>query len=156
MIILGGGLVKHHIANANLMVRGVGAPPVSWAMGCGAPLRMGRGRRSSPCSSPRRGTGPISPSTSTRRRSLMAPTRGHGQMKLCPGARSGWMPPLSRWDGGGPGVGCGIWGAWRALPHSHPLFSAQVYADASLVFPLLVAETFAQRADAFPSEMPAD
>lgn len=32
----------------------------------------------------------------------------------------------------------------------------QVYADASLVFPLLVAETFAQKASAFASEKNED
>lgn len=34
--------------------------------------------------------------------------------------------------------------------------SLQVYADASLVFPLLVAETFAQKADAFTFEKKGD
>lgn len=34
--------------------------------------------------------------------------------------------------------------------------SLQVYADASLVFPLLVAETFAQKADAFTAEKNED
>nr|XP_047912605.1 deoxyhypusine synthase [Anser cygnoides] len=76
MIILGGGLVKHHIANANLMVRGRGAL-------------------------------------------------------------------------GGSGGALGS-------PHLSPLLCRQVYADASLVFPLLVAETFAQRADAFPVEPQGD
>ncbi|NXH01575.1 DHYS synthase, partial [Loxia leucoptera] len=37
MIILGGGLVKHHIANANLMVRG----PPGWGGGLGTPPRNG-------------------------------------------------------------------------------------------------------------------
>lgn len=54
---------------------------------------------------------------------------------------------------GGPGGG--FWGA-RGGPHLSPLLSPQVYADASLVFPLLVAETFAQRADAFPVEPQGD
>lgn len=34
--------------------------------------------------------------------------------------------------------------------------SLQVYADASLVFPLLVAKTFAQKADAFTAEKNED
>lgn len=34
--------------------------------------------------------------------------------------------------------------------------SLQVYADASLVFPLLVAKTFAQKADAFTTEKNED
>lgn len=59
--------------------------------------------------------------------------------------------------GWGSGVGWGQFGVLGgAFPHPHPLFCAQVYADASLVFPLLVAETFAQRADAFPSGTPGD
>ncbi|NXT37166.1 DHYS synthase, partial [Pelecanoides urinatrix] len=116
MIILGGGLVKHHIANANLMRNGAdfsvyvntaqefdgsdsGARPdeaVSWGKirMDATPVKVGRGSR-------------------------------------------------------GGDLGCP-----RGLPH--PLSCAQVYADASLVFPLLVAETFAQRADAFPSETPGD
>jgi len=46
----------------------------------------------------------------------------------------------------------------QSLPeHSHgpcgsPRSPLQVYADASLVFPLLVAETFAQKRDAFVPE----
>lgn len=50
MIILGGGLVKHHIANANLMVRGppgmgrgVQGPPRGWGGVSGSPPRLGRG-----------------------------------------------------------------------------------------------------------------
>lgn len=53
MIILGGGLVKHHIANANLMVRTRGYPPQI------PPPRV----RGHPPFLPCRGTGPISPST---------------------------------------------------------------------------------------------
>lgn len=40
----------------------------------------------------------------------------------------------------------------RGSPESPP----QVYADASLVFPLLVAETFAQKVDAFTPEKNED
>lgn len=51
-------------------------------------------------------------------------------------------------DGGWPG--CRAHGlSHGSMAHSGPL---QVYADASLVFPLLVAETFAQKADAFRAE----
>lgn len=51
MIILGGGLVKHHIANANLMVRG--AP--GWGGGVGP--RGGEGSRGSPRCRPRQRNG---------------------------------------------------------------------------------------------------
>lgn len=59
-------------------------------------------------------------------------------------------------DGGWPG--CRARGLSRGLSrgstaHSGPL---QVYADASLVFPLLVAETFAQKVDAFRAEKNED
>lgn len=60
---------------------------------------------------------------------------------------------VGRGSRGGEG-GFGVpWGGSATLT---PFSCAQVYADASLVFPLLVAETFAQRADAFPSETPGD
>ncbi|XP_049666652.1 deoxyhypusine synthase isoform X1 [Accipiter gentilis] len=92
MIILGGGLVKHHIANANLMRNGADF--------------------------------------------------------------SVYVNTAQEFDGSDSGARpdeAVSWGKIRmdATP-------VKVYADASLVFPLLVAETFAQRADAFPSEMPAD
>lgn len=55
-------------------------------------------------------------------------------------------------DGGQPG--CRVQGLPHGpVAHSGPL---QVYADASLVFPLLVAETFAQKADAFRAEKNED
>ncbi|XP_052655968.1 deoxyhypusine synthase isoform X2 [Harpia harpyja] len=92
MIILGGGLVKHHIANANLMRNGADF--------------------------------------------------------------SVYVNTAQEFDGSDSGARpdeAVSWGKIRmdATP-------VKVYADASLVFPLLVAETFAQRADAFPSETPAD
>lgn len=109
MIILGGGLVKHHIANANLMVRG--AP--GWGGGVGPP-GVGRGRGAHPGVALGSGTAPTSPSTSTRRRSSTAPTRARGRTRPCPGARSAWTPAPSRWGGlggrGGDvgGTGCGF------------------------------------------------
>lgn len=54
------------------------------------------------------------------------------------------------------------WGAGRSLPEcghrprGSPRSPLQVYADASLVFPLLVAETFAQKSDAFTPEKNED
>ncbi|KAM7074501.1 deoxyhypusine synthase [Ciconia boyciana] len=92
MIILGGGLVKHHIANANLMRNGADF--------------------------------------------------------------SVYVNTAQEFDGSDSGARpdeAVSWGKIRmdATP-------VKVYADASLVFPLLVAETFAQRADAFPSETPGD
>ncbi|NXK75997.1 DHYS synthase, partial [Amazona guildingii] len=86
MIILGGGLVKHHIANANLMRNGADF--------------------------------------------------------------SVYVNTAQEFDGSDSGARpdeAVSWGKIRmdATP-------VKVYADASLVFPLLVAETFAQRADAFP------
>lgn len=55
-------------------------------------------------------------------------------------------------DGGW--LGCRV----RGLSHGSTAHSGllQVYADASLVFPLLVAETFAQKADAFKAEKNED
>ncbi|KAM6037496.1 deoxyhypusine synthase isoform 2-T2 [Theristicus caerulescens] len=92
MIILGGGLVKHHIANANLMRNGADF--------------------------------------------------------------SVYVNTAQEFDGSDSGARpdeAVSWGKIRmdATP-------VKVYADASLVFPLLVAETFAQRADAFPSATPGD
>ncbi|XP_054039395.1 deoxyhypusine synthase isoform X4 [Rissa tridactyla] len=92
MIILGGGLVKHHIANANLMRNGADF--------------------------------------------------------------SVYVNTAQEFDGSDSGARpdeAVSWGKIRmdATP-------VKVYADASLVFPLLVAETFAQRADAFPSGTPGD
>ncbi|XP_064293298.1 deoxyhypusine synthase isoform X2 [Phalacrocorax carbo] len=92
MIILGGGLVKHHIANANLMRNGADF--------------------------------------------------------------SVYVNTAQEFDGSDSGARpdeAVSWGKIRmdATP-------VKVYADASLVFPLLVAETFAQRADAFASEKPGD
>ncbi|XP_030331357.1 deoxyhypusine synthase [Strigops habroptila] len=86
MIILGGGLVKHHIANANLMRNGADF--------------------------------------------------------------SVYVNTAQEFDGSDSGARpdeAVSWGKIRmdATP-------VKVYADASLVFPLLVAETFARRADAFP------
>ncbi|XP_074786055.1 deoxyhypusine synthase isoform X3 [Athene noctua] len=92
MIILGGGLVKHHIANANLMRNGADF--------------------------------------------------------------SVYVNTAQEFDGSDSGARpdeAVSWGKIRmdATP-------VKVYADASLVFPLLVAETFAQRADAFPEGTPGD
>lgn len=92
MIILGGGLVKHHIANANLMRNGADF--------------------------------------------------------------SVYVNTAQEFDGSDSGARpdeAVSWGKIRmdATP-------VKVYADASLVFPLLVAETFAQRADAFPVEPQGD
>ncbi|XP_037262639.1 deoxyhypusine synthase isoform X2 [Falco rusticolus] len=92
MIILGGGLVKHHIANANLMRNGADF--------------------------------------------------------------SVYVNTAQEFDGSDSGARpdeAVSWGKIRmdATP-------VKVYADASLVFPLLVAETFAQRADAFASGTPGD
>uniref|UniRef100_A0A8V5GUU2 Deoxyhypusine synthase n=2 Tax=Melopsittacus undulatus TaxID=13146 RepID=A0A8V5GUU2_MELUD len=86
MIILGGGLVKHHIANANLMRNGADFS-----------VYVNTGQEFD-------------------------------------GSDSGARPDEAV-----------SWGKIRtdATP-------VKVYADASIVFPLLVAETFAQRADAFP------
>lgn len=55
-------------------------------------------------------------------------------------------------------TGAGAQGLPACSPGSHgsPLSPLQVYADASLVFPLLVAETFAQKADAFMPEKNED
>ncbi|NXL99740.1 DHYS synthase, partial [Tyrannus savana] len=94
MIILGGGLVKHHIANANLMVRG--------------------------CVPPKRNGADFSVYVNTAQE--------------FDGSDSGARPDEAV-----------SWGKIRvdATP-------VKVYADASLVFPLLVAETFARSADAFP------
>ncbi|XP_062491371.1 deoxyhypusine synthase isoform X2 [Pezoporus occidentalis] len=86
MIILGGGLVKHHIANANLMRNGADF--------------------------------------------------------------SVYVNTAQEFDGSDSGARpdeAVSWGKIRM--DATPI---KVYADASLVFPLLVAETFAQRADAFP------
>ncbi|NXX78316.1 DHYS synthase, partial [Urocolius indicus] len=86
MIILGGGLVKHHIANANLMRNGADF--------------------------------------------------------------SVYVNTAQEFDGSDSGARpdeAVSWGKIRM--DAKPV---KVYADASLVFPLLVAETFAQRADAFP------
>ncbi|XP_074023362.1 deoxyhypusine synthase isoform X1 [Numenius arquata] len=92
MIILGGGLVKHHIANANLMRNGADF--------------------------------------------------------------SVYVNTAQEFDGSDSGARpdeAVSWGKIRmdATP-------VKVYADASLVFPLLVAETFAQRADAFPAGTAGD
>ncbi|XP_067170663.1 deoxyhypusine synthase [Apteryx mantelli] len=92
MIILGGGLVKHHIANANLMRNGADF--------------------------------------------------------------SVYVNTAQEFDGSDSGARpdeAVSWGKIRmdATP-------VKVYADASLVFPLLVAETFAQKADAFRGETPGD
>ncbi|NXQ61844.1 DHYS synthase, partial [Anthoscopus minutus] len=111
MIILGGGLVKHHIANANLMVRG----PPCWGGG------------------PGEGPG--------------------GSARCLPWQRNGadfsvYVNTAQEFDGSDSGARpdeAVSWGKIRmdATP-------VKVYADASLVFPLLVAETFARSADAFP------
>ncbi|NXR22829.1 DHYS synthase, partial [Cinclus mexicanus] len=110
MIILGGGLVKHHIANANLMVRGHG--------GAGEGARAGAG--GSPQGLPRQRNG---------------------------ADFSVYVNTAQEFDGSDSGARpdeAVSWGKIRvdATP-------VKVYADASLVFPLLVAETFARSADAF-------
>uniref|UniRef100_F6WSN9 Deoxyhypusine synthase n=1 Tax=Equus caballus TaxID=9796 RepID=F6WSN9_HORSE len=136
MIILGGGVVKHHIANANLM----GLPRASCIQDTARSIRLhglfvsvwGPGP-------PHSGMGPTTLSTSTRPRSLMALTQVPGRTKRSPGARSGWTHSPS-----------------SPVSHGSPLSPLQVYADASLVFPLLVAETFAQKADAFMPEKNED
>ncbi|NXB94460.1 DHYS synthase, partial [Vidua chalybeata] len=109
MIILGGGLVKHHIANANLMVRGPRVGEGAW-----------------------RGAG--------------------GSPRCLPAQRNGadfsvYVNTAQEFDGSDSGARpdeAVSWGKIRvdATP-------VKVYADASLVFPLLVAETFARSADAF-------
>ncbi|NWS11205.1 DHYS synthase, partial [Pachyramphus minor] len=112
MIILGGGLVKHHIANANLMVRGLGVSQ-GWGGGTGTP----QDSQLSPC---QRNGADFSVYVNTAQE--------------FDGSDSGARPDEAV-----------SWGKIRmdATP-------VKVYADASLVFPLLVAETFARRADAFP------
>ncbi|NXT93220.1 DHYS synthase, partial [Anhinga rufa] len=90
MIILGGGLVKHHIANANLMRNGADF--------------------------------------------------------------SVYVNTAQEFDGSDSGARPDEAVSWGKIR----MDATPVYADASLVFPLLVAETFAQRADAFPSETPGD
>ncbi|NXX39989.1 DHYS synthase, partial [Tricholaema leucomelas] len=90
MIILGGGLVKHHIANANLMRNGADFS-----------VYVNTGQEFD-------------------------------------GSDSGARPDEAV-----------SWGKIR--PEATPV---KVYADASLVFPLLVAETFAQQAAAFPVGTP--
>ncbi|NXL54379.1 DHYS synthase, partial [Podilymbus podiceps] len=118
MIILGGGLVKHHIANANLMVRGLGCPPCPGGWGGAWGLTL-----------------------------LLAPQRNGADFSV-------YVNTAQEFDGSDSGARpdeAVSWGKIRmdATP-------VKVYADASLVFPLLVAETFAQKADAFPSQMPGD
>ncbi|NXL40544.1 DHYS synthase, partial [Glaucidium brasilianum] len=115
MIILGGGLVKHHIANANLMVR-----------------EGGQGRAGARV----RGLTP-----------LLTPQRNGADFSV-------YVNTAQEFDGSDSGARpdeAVSWGKIRmdATP-------VKVYADASLVFPLLVAETFAQRADAFPEGTPGD
>jgi deoxyhypusine synthase len=80
MIILGGGVCKHQIANAMLIVR-----PLHF---CDILSRAYPASRSA--------TEPTFPYTSTRARSLTAPTRVRAQTRPCRGARSGRAPRASR------------------------------------------------------------
>ncbi|NXV24648.1 DHYS synthase, partial [Cepphus grylle] len=125
MIILGGGLVKHHIANANLMVRGKHGHPD--ANGADFSVYVNTAQEFDGSDSGARPDEAVS--------------WGKIRMDATP-VKVGW----GSWGGGD--LGCS--------PTLTPSSCAQIYADASLVFPLLVAETFAQRADAFPSGTPGD
>lgn len=86
MIILGGGLIKHHISNANLMVR-TGSLSHAEVL----PPHVKLAVMSCLCSVCR-GTGPTTQCLSTLARSLMALTLGQGLMRLCPGERSELTP----------------------------------------------------------------
>ncbi|NXA57414.1 DHYS synthase, partial [Nothocercus julius] len=119
MIILGGGLVKHHIANANLMVRGHAGTPRGHPGDRGT-LHGGL----VPASSPQRNGADFSVYVNTAQE--------------FDGSDSGARPDEAV-----------SWGKIR--PDATPV---KVYADASLVFPLLVAETFARSAGSFPEPPP--
>lgn len=54
------------------------------------------------------------------------------------------------------GGGGSVTGAWGVAEAQHSPPALQVYADASLVFPLLVAETFVPRASTFTSDKQHD
>ena len=101
MIILGGGLVKHHTCNANLMVRQQegGRCERARATHPTAALR----RRSSATDlhgvqrpRPRSATGRTTRSLSTRARSLTGATRARAPMRPSRGARSEPTPSRSR------------------------------------------------------------
>ncbi|XP_064426381.1 deoxyhypusine synthase isoform X2 [Mirounga angustirostris] len=116
MIILGGGLVKHHIANANLMRNGADYS-----------VYINTAQEFDGSDS---GARPDEAVSWGKIRVDAQPVKVRaGQLA---GAQS--LPERSH------------------RPCSSPRSRLQVYADASLVFPLLVAETFAQRRDAFVPE----
>ncbi|NXD04913.1 DHYS synthase, partial [Certhia familiaris] len=111
MIILGGGLVKHHIANANLMRNGADFS-----------VYVNTAQEFDGSDSGARPDEAVS----------------WGKIRVD-------ATPVK--VGGSGGFGEPGWGVF--FPPD-PAVPGQVYADASLVFPLLVAETFARSADAFP------
>nr|XP_036859683.1 deoxyhypusine synthase isoform X1 [Manis javanica] len=113
MIILGGGVVKHHIANANLMGPACVSVYCNWLT-------------SPPCPCPQRNGADYAVYINTAQE--------------FDGSDSGARPDEAV-----------SWGKIRV--DAQPV---KVYADASLVFPLLVAETFAQKADAFMPEKNED
>lgn len=87
MIILGGGLIKHHISNANLMVN-TGSLVSCRSAPSTCEVIAVMSRLCSVC----RGTVPTTQCLSTLARSLMALTLGQGLMRLCPGERSELTP----------------------------------------------------------------
>ena len=96
------------------------------------------------------GTARISQSLSTQRTNLTGAIRARDPTRPCPGARSRWRPPRSRYFSRTTEGRIS-----NTLDSLNPIMSTekhllqwtcalQVCADASLVFPLLVAETFAR------------
>lgn len=130
MIILGGGLIKHHICNANLMVR---------------PSRVVYRRTTLMLLlSVSRETGPILPYSSTRPPTSTGAIVEPSPMKPSPGEKSRKMPHPSRYITHFPRA--------QLSELTKCLILKQVCADATLVFPILVAETFAKHHFGLPSE----
>ena len=105
MIVLGGGVAKHHINNANLMRNGADfSVCVSTAQVRPAPLSPARRSRRRPPAADRgrAASSPACTHTRTRRaplalcRSSTAPTRARAPTRRCRGARSGRRPRPSR------------------------------------------------------------
>ena len=125
MIVLGGGVAKHHINNANLMRNGADfSVCVSTAQVRPAPLSPARRRRRRRPAADR-GRAASSPRLHTHTH----PARPPGPLQEFDGSDSGARPDEAV-----------SWGKIRA--EATPV---KVYADATIVFPLMVARTFARR-----------